>query len=159
MRIALFLGYLLISILPVIARGETRPTGKNCDIASPPDEAGEVMNHGVVLRVFPRAKDIGNSYTGCQVLFQPDGEKWVVVSFTEVVKGDPTRIWSPYVSDGAVLACRFKKGKTVSDNVGSCPMPDFLIKKSVPPGCSRRMQDAFALNGPGATLPQECEFQ
>ena len=46
-----------------------RPTGQNCDLAAPPEDAGEEADHGVLLFVFPRARDIGVNYNGCQTVW------------------------------------------------------------------------------------------
>lgn len=117
------------------------------------------MNHGVVLRIFPRAKDIDATYTGCQALLVPDGKKWAIVSLTEIVNGDPVRIWSEDEKDPAVLACRFKGGKVVEGDPDNCPMPQFLLIKSLAPGCVRTIQDAVAKHGLGAPRPPKCEYQ
>jgi len=159
MRIPLVLSFFLLAAAPALSAGPGRPTGINCDLSSPPAAAGEEMNHGAVLRVFPRAKDIGPTYTGCQALLAPDGEKWVVVSITEVVNGDPLRVWSDYEKDPAVLACRFKGGKVVEGDPNKCPVPQFMLVKSIAPGCVRIIQAAVAKHGLGAQWPQECEYQ
>jgi hypothetical protein len=159
MRIAfLFFGLLLIS-LPMLSAGADRPTGKNCDLASPPAAAGEETNHGIVLRIYPRAKDIDSHYTGCQVLLAPDGKKWVAVSLTEVINGDPFRLWSAYEKDPAVLACRFKRGKVIKGDPNKCPAPEYILVKSLAPGCVRIIEDAVAKHGLGAPRPPECEYQ
>lgn len=150
---------LLLCALPVRAAGIDKPTGKNCDLASPPATAGEETNHGVTLRVYPRAKDIDKRYSGCQTLFAPEGEKWIVLSLTEVIAGDPVRLWSAYETDAEVLACRFKQGKLVHGNPDTCPALEFILVKSLAPGCVRIMQDAAAKYGLGAPQPPECEYQ
>lgn len=117
------------------------------------------MNHGAVLRIFPRAKDIDAGYTGCQVFFAPYAERWQVISLTEVVKGEPVRVWSEHEQDESVLACRYKGGKVVVGNPDNCPMAEFLLLKSMAPGCVKLMQEAVAKNGLGARGPKQCEYQ
>jgi hypothetical protein len=117
------------------------------------------MNHGAVLRIYPRAKDIGARYTGCQVLFAPHAGKWHVVSLTEVVNGEPVRIWSEHEPDESVLACRYKNGKVVVGNPEKCPMAEFLLLKSMAPGCVKLMQEAVAKQGLGAQSPKQCEYE
>jgi hypothetical protein len=159
MRVALTTALVLLAAAPALSAAEDRPTGENCDLSSPPVSAGEEFSHGIVLRVVPRAKDIGPTYTGCQAVLAPDGEKWVVVSLTEVVKGDPIRVWSEYEKDPAVLACRFGGGNLVKGDPKKCPMPAFLLFRSLAPGCVRIIKEAVAKDGIGAPRPPECDYQ
>jgi len=158
-RVAFLLMCLLLCTLSVHAADTGKPTGKNCDLASPPAAAGETVNHGITLRVYPRTKGIDTRYSGCQVLFAPEGEKWIVLSLTEVIAGDPVRVWSAYETDAAVLACRFKQGKVVQGNPDTCPASRFILLESLAPGCTRALQNAVAKYGLGAPPPPECEYQ
>jgi hypothetical protein len=137
---------------------QDRPTGLNCNLAAPPRNAGEEQNHGVILRVFPRAKEIGATYSGCQILFAPDGKGWTVVSLTEIVEGDPTRVWSQYERIPEKLQCRYKAGKVVEGNPDSCPAPEFVLIKSMAPGCVRVVRRQVAKSGLGAGWPPECQY-
>ena len=136
------------------AAGNDRPTGTNCDLEAPPASAGEEINHGLVLRIYPRAKDIDANYTGCQVLFHPDGGKWVVVTLTEVIAGDPVRIWSTEADE--MTACRFKSGRVVAGDPHKCPMPRFLLLRSLAPGCVAQIRKAVETQGLGAPRSPEC---
>jgi hypothetical protein len=115
------------------------PIGANCRLSAPPADAGESPDHGVAIRIYPRARDISSSYTGCQTLWAPQKEAWVRISVTELVKGDPIRVWTPAGVDDAMNACRYEKGKTVSGDARSCPAPAFLIQQSFPPGCTAKL--------------------
>lgn len=158
-RVFRFFTGLLLCSLSVYAAGADKPTGRNCDLALPPATAGETANHGITLRIYPRAKDIGTRYSGCQVLFAPESEKWIVLSLTEVVDGDPVRVWSAYETDTEVLACRFKQGKVVQGNPDTCPASRFILLESLAPGCTRLVQDAVTKYGLGAPWPPECQYQ
>lgn len=149
---------LLLCALHVRAANNEKPVGKNCDLTSPPATAGEEMNHGTVLRVYPRAKDIDARYSGCQVLFAPHGQQWVGISLTEVIAGDAVRVWSDDYTDLAVRACRFKQGKLIQGDPDTCPSPEFILMKSLAPDCVRIIQDAIAKNGPGTPWPPSCEY-
>lgn len=149
--------FLLFCQVSAFANDDT-PQGRNCDLSTPPISAGEEQNHGTVLRVYPRAKDIDSKYTGCQALLAPDGERWVVVSLIEVVNGDPVRVWSAYEKDSTILACRFRNGKVVQGNPDTCPAPEFLLLKSMAPGCVSIVGGAVAKYGLGAPRPSECEY-
>jgi hypothetical protein len=159
LRVASLLMCLLFWVLPVRAADTDKPMGGNCDLTSPPATAGEEINHGITLRVYPRAKDIDTRYSGCQVLFAPEGQKWTVLSLTEVIEGDPVRVWSAYETDTTALACRFKQGKVVQGNPDTCPAPEFILVKSLASGCVRTMQDSVAKHGLGTARPPECEYQ
>jgi hypothetical protein len=158
-RVVSLLMCLLFCALSVHAADTGKPTGKNCALASPPAAAGETVNHGIILRVYPRNKDIDTRYSGCQVLFAPEGEKWIVLSLTEVMAGDPVRVWSDYETDAEVLACRFKQGKLVQGSSDTCPASRFILLESLAPGCTRLVQDAVAKYGLGAPRTPACEYQ
>jgi hypothetical protein len=140
-----------------LAADNERPTGTNCDLSTPPASAGEDSNHGITLRIYPRAKDINASYTGCQLYFMPDAGKWVVVAITEIVGGDPVRVWSEH--DPSRLACRYKNGKVVQGDPEACPIPESLLMKSMGPGCVEIVRAAVAKHGLGAPRSRECEYE
>ena len=158
-RIALILTGFFVTIMPAFSADSGRPTGMNCGITEPPTSAGEDMNHNVVLRIFPRAKDIDSAYTGCQVVLAPEGEKWVVLFLTEIVNGDPIGLWSEEEDDPPIRACRYRNGKVVEGDSAKCPVPESLLVKSVAPGCTRIIQEAIAKHGLGAPRPKQCEYE
>src|SRR5262245_48288118 len=136
-----------VAFLVAVASGShaadnPRPVGTNCTLASPPAEAGEESNHGMVLRVYPRAKDISAQYSGCQAFFVEYGGKWVVLSLTEVAAGDPLRVWSEHDPNDAAFSCRYSKGKVVQGNPDTCPAPQFLLVKSLPLGCVKLIRES-----------------
>jgi hypothetical protein len=135
------------------------PKGENCNLSVPPTDAGEVSLHGTILRVYPKATDITPSYNGCQVLFAPSDDKWVVLSLTEISDGDPVRIWSDFEEGAAIPDCRFKKGRVVQGDPHSCPAAEFLLIKSRPVGCTQRVVNAITKQGLRAALPRECEIR
>lgn len=139
------------------AESNPRPKGTNCDLVSPPSDAGEESNHGITLRIYPRAKDVGPGYSGCQVLFAPDGEKWIVVTLTEVVNGDPTRIWG--AEPDPRMDCRYEKGQVVKGDPQQCPVPSLLLTKSMEPGCVELLKAAVARDGLGASIPKRCDYR
>jgi hypothetical protein len=125
MRIALALA--MMSILTSALASETgHPTGDNCNLTSPPEAAGEVQDHGVTLRVFPRARDINGSYKGCQMKWASNKGRWDLVAVVSIVSGDPVRLWSPEVSVGT---CVYDKGELVRGDARNCPDAKSLISK------------------------------
>jgi len=150
---------LLLLVTPRVSyAAEAHPQGKNCDLAEPPADAGEETNHGMVLRVYPRAKDIGPNYSGCQLLMMQSTEKWIVISYTEVIAGDPIRVWSEFEPDPGKLACRFKAGKLVSGNEDVCPAPEFLLLRSLEPGCVSAIREQANRGGLGTSRPANCDY-
>jgi hypothetical protein len=151
----------LLLFVPAVAfaADTDRPHGPNCDLAAPPASSGEDTNHGITLKIYPRAKDIDPAYSGCQALFAPNGQQWAVVALTEYVAGDPVRLWSEHETDPDRPNCRYKAGRVVQGNPDKCPIPRSLSIKSMAPGCVSKMQEAVAKGGLGASWPKECEYQ
>jgi hypothetical protein len=120
----------------------TAPTGENCDLAEPPAVAGEEFYHGVTLKVFPRARDISRTYTGCQILWAPDANGWNRVSLTYLENGDPIRLWFPADLGNARASCTYRRGVVVEGSADRCAVPQSLLVKSLPPGCVERVKAA-----------------
>ena len=155
--IAIFIVLLTFGSLASADGANARPRGANCELAAPPSDAGEEMNHGITLKIYPRAKDIDARYTGCQLMFAPNGDKWAVVAMTEIVKGDPIRIWG--TEHDPMMDCRFNHGHVVRGDPMKCPVPEFLLMKSMGPGCVETIRKAVAKEGLGAHRPKVCEYQ
>jgi hypothetical protein len=110
-----------------LADERDRPVGQNCDLATPPTGAGEEAHHGVLLRVFPRAREIGAHYDGCQVVWI-QREKDVTLAWIVVVqRGEAVRIWSRDPEMRAML------GQTSKN----------MIMKSYLPGCISKAPDGL----------------
>ena len=150
----LLLPLVLVLVAPA-ARAE-RPHGKNCHLAAPPQSAGEKEAHGVVLRVYPRAEAIDTSYSGCQLVWAPHGARWVVISAAEVIRGDPVRIWTPNPEDASLTGCRYRNGRVTKGSAADCAAAEFLLAKSLAPGCVQKQREAVAAAGLGAANPVGC---
>ena len=130
---------------------EQRPIGKNCDLHVPPKGSGEEVNHGILHKIYPRAREISKDYTGCQLLWMHDGNTWITLAVVAIERGYAVRLWSQHETDPVRLACRYKEGKVVQGDPQSCPAPDFLIVKSLPPGCVERIKKA-------GRFPPGCDY-
>ncbi len=130
-----------------------RPMGENCNLAAPPANAGEEFNHGITLKIYPRARDIHSSYTGCQTTWMPQGNKWLVLTIVAIERGDAVRIWTPDKSDPARFSCIYKAGKIVKGDAQNCVAPQFLIAKSLAPGCVARIAKA------SGQFPPDCKYE
>jgi hypothetical protein len=159
MRWLVFLLSLSVPCMNAIAAQPERPVGLNCRLTTPPQSSGEEFNHGINLRIYPRARDITQTYSGCQIMFAPDAAKWVTVSIAEFKNGDPVRLWTPHGGNPELAACRYKNGQLISGVAATCPAPHLLIAKSLAPGCLKRIQDAVAMGGLGAARPRGCEYE
>ena len=156
-RLAMINSLLIASFMACalfVLAAEERPTGRNCELNSPPATAGEEINHGVTLKIFPRARDIAKNYTGCQTLWMPVKLKWALVSMVVIVRGDPERVWSPHETDPQRGFCRYKYGRVVKGDPNQCPSPEFLIMKSLAPGCVAKITKSR-----GTVFPPGCEYE
>jgi len=104
------------------------------------------------LSCYPRVRDISTDYTGCQLLWMHDGKTWSTIAVVAIERGYAVRLWSQYETDPARLGCRYKEGKVVQGDPQRCPAPDFLIVKSLPPGCVERIKKA------GGRFPPGCDY-
>ena len=136
-----------------VSAHDVRPTGQNCNLSDPPRDAGEEFNHGITLKIYPRARDIDKNYTGCQTVWMPDGRRWPTVGIVAIERGDPVRLWTEHENDPGRQACRYREGRVVQGDPEKCPVPEFLITKSLAPGCVARIAKA------GGQFPPECEYE
>jgi hypothetical protein len=144
---------LLHTIGVAYAADEGRPKGPNCDLAVPPKNAGEELNHGIILKIYPRALHMPKGYTGCQVMWMAEGKKWHTISVVAIENGSAVRIWAPDGVGGIEQGCRFKDGKVVKGDPRKCPMPEFVIAKSLAPGCVERISKAQGKS------PPDCKYE
>ena len=143
MRTTLALALLFLSAL-AMADETGRPSGANCSLAAPPETAGEESVQGVTLRIFPRARDLGDKYTGCQVRWAADKDRWSLAGAVWIASGEPIRLWSPEVS---VVTCLYDKGKLIQGDAKSCPDQQSLVLKSLAPGCLEKIRRTVAQGG------------
>lgn len=155
MRIAALLLVLLAGAAS--AQDDGKPKGKNCDLTKAPRQAGEVMLHGVDARIYPRTRDLGRGYNGCQVWWVGEyPADFHLYALVEVVNGDHVRFWSPIVK-GPETACRFRNGKVVVGDPEKCPKHYYLFPKSMRAGCLAKLKTAPSYEVARALLDGECK--
>lgn len=147
LQLALTMRTLLMSALLLLcgcAFGDERdrPVGQNCDLATPPKSAGEEGHHGVLLLVFPRAREIGSDYHGCQVVWiQRKNEvtlAWIVV----IKSGQAASVWSRDAEMQAMLGQCVGEKRTVRKGTPEvCGNSKNMIMKSYLPGCISKAPD------------------
>ena len=157
MRLTLFVAALIQCAYLFAA--DDRPVGTNCELAAPPEDAGEELSRGFTVRIYPRARQIGREYTGCQVMFAPKGSQWTTVVVVEIAGGDPVRLWDPQNSMPEMTSCRYRNGKLAIGDPAKCPMPQYLIMRSFPPGCVEKIRKAVGEQGLKAPRPAGCDPQ
>jgi hypothetical protein len=153
MRAAVILA-IVLPFSTAFATETGRPTGENCSLTAPPDAAGEETDHGSTLRVYPRARDIGGKYTGCQSRWAQDKDRWNLVGVVAIAAGEPFQLWSPEVS---VVTCRYDKGQLVAGDTRTCPDSHLLILKSRAPGCLEKIRRTISQGGNATPHIAGCE--
>lgn len=134
-----------------------RPTGVNCSLKEPPTQSGEEFDHGITLRIFPRAKEIKETYTGCQVVWVPHASTLEILSIAVIESGHAVRLWSPNETGLARSSCRYREGKVIHGTSEHCPAPELLIMKSMAPGCVEKISKSVAAGQ--AVFPEGCDYE
>jgi hypothetical protein len=135
---------------------EPRPAGMNCDLSAPPPGAGEEIRAGGKLLVYPRARDIVVTYSGCQAIWSAAGGDWQLVSLVLVEIGNPVRVWSAAPGEQPGERCKYNVGKLVAGDPQQCLAPGLLLMKSLPPGCVQKVQASLASK---QAWPSECVYE
>lgn len=127
------------------AMAQTAPfNGRNCTVSAPPAGAGEVSNAENLIKVYPRAADIGTNYAGCQSAWVGLGERWTLVARILFESGQPRAVWAPGDPPDSPR-CRYDGHRLVEGADEQCPEPHQLILRSLPAGCVERSRRAGAL--------------
>jgi hypothetical protein len=127
------------------ALAQTSPfSGRNCAVVAPPAGAGEVSNAETLIKVYPRAADIGGDYAGCQSAWVGKGERWTLVARILFESGQPRAVWVPGDPPGAPR-CRYDAQGLAGGAPDQCPEPQQLILRSLPAGCVERSRSAGEL--------------
>lgn len=92
-------------------------------------------------------------------MWAPNGISWAIVSIVAIEDGDPVRIWVPDDSSSELLVCRYKNGKVVAGDAENCAAPEFLIAKSLAPGCVAKVRETVVEGGIGAPCPKGCGYE
>ena len=146
----LFICLASMAFLPGMSYADSKPTGSNCNLTAPPKEAGEIidgpLNGGLPFAVFPRAKDINKSYSGCQAIWSvvPGAPVtwptvWKPIIWVEIVNGSVARAWSPVPGHSEANKCRFDQGRLVAGESTACTLIANFPLKSMRPGCLKSM--------------------
>ena len=73
-----------------------RPDGANCRLAAPPRTAGEIDAPRQIAFVYPRTKDIGIGYVGCQAVWvRGEHGAWQIVTLVWIERRRVVEVWPP----------------------------------------------------------------
>ena len=145
---------LLLALTPSLAVAAVgAPVGANCNLSVPPAASGELMNHGIAIKVFPRARDISANYSGCQMLWAPDEKaQWNLLLVVYIEGGSPVRPWTLQEPTGELSACRYIRGELVAGEERNCGPARSWLKNSMDPGCVERSMAA-------GTMIEGCRYE
>jgi hypothetical protein len=149
--IKLYYFAIAISFASVAQCADLLPEGENCALKAPPEIAGEYTMHGITSRVFPRAKDIKSSYSGCQTVWDPANNSWEIFGIMHISEGYPDRIWGPSGTGIKMLDCLYEKGRLIQGNKRSCQDKAAPLL-SLKPGCDFRKRKE-------GRLPMDCKYE
>ena len=133
------LGTLTIALLLLALPGLTIASpfqAENCQLPAPPTIAGDSIAHSVVARIYPRTKDIGAGYSGCQTTWVPAKAGWTVVGVTYFENGIAVSFWAPPPEE---LLCQYRSGKPEGPHAANCPVHSVLKASSMAPGCGKKI--------------------
>ena len=150
--------FVLTSMLLVsggrLATSEIPTNSPNCNLQSPPPDSGDAMGDEPEfdLKVFPRLVSFPAHYTGCQLSWRRQAQRWQLFSAAYFESGQPVILYGPSVLPGgkADLVCRYNGRKLVAGPPETCPEPSTIALHSMPGGCAQRVRS-------GAHEPAECE--
>jgi hypothetical protein len=128
----------VLLMLPIAAASAPiLPNAANCSLPSPPASAGEDKPQGQLMKMYPRAKDVTRSYTGCQRAWLWREGRWLIFSTRYYSAGVLRAFYGPELEGKATSVCLFQNGKLDAGSSGACPS---FVEASKPapslaPGC------------------------
>jgi hypothetical protein len=113
-----------------------RPQGENCRLTAPPRSAGEINAPRQVVFVYPRTKDIGIGYLGCQTAWaRGEHGTWEIVSLVRIERRNVVEVWPPPPDGESPGHCTYSHGRILPNSPDECRT---LQTISFPPGCLTR---------------------
>ena len=143
--------FVFILVPHQVFSAEPRPVGNNCALSSPPEGSGELVQtmgtlySAAPFMVFPRTKDMGPDYDGCQAIWISRTNEikwplpWSMFLLVEFKNGAVARTWSPDAAFSESNKCRFDRGRLASGNHREGFSIDLFPLKSMRPGCLKAM--------------------
>lgn len=151
-RRSVVLAFITVGLVaPAYAATPERPQGANCHLTAPPRVAGEINAPRQIVFVYPRTRDIGMGYRGCQTAWAR-GERgaWNIVSLVRIEQRNVVEVWPPPPDGESPDHCIYSHGRILANSSTSCRA---LQTISFPAGCLAR---SFRLHVYPA-MPKGCE--
>lgn len=128
-----------------------RPKGANCRLDAPPRSAGEINAPREIAFVYPRTKDIGMGYLGCQTVWvRGEHGAWDIVTLVRIERRSIVEVWPPPPDDESPEHCAYSHGRILPNGPAVCRALQTL---SFPAGCLAR---SFRMHIYSA-MPKGCE--
>jgi hypothetical protein len=150
-------GYFALALLVMVMAAKEgwaapeRPQGTNCHLTAPPKTAGEINAPHEIMFVYPRTKDIGMAYRGCQTVWaRADRGDWEVVSLVRIEQRAVVEVWPPPPDGESADHCVYSNGRILPGSPASCGA---LIIQSFPAGCLARSLEMHIF----PSMPKGCE--
>jgi hypothetical protein len=128
-----------------------RPKGANCRLNAPPRSAGEIDAPREIAFVYPRTKDIGIGYLGCQTVWVRGRHgAWDIVTLVRIERRSVVEVWPPPPDGESPEHCVYSHGRILPSGPDVCRS---LPTLSFPAGCLAR---SFRMRTYPA-MPKGCE--
>jgi|SRR5690242_7633322 hypothetical protein len=122
------------------------PSAPACSLKMPPAAAGEeVGSSGAPMKIFPRAKDIPTSYTGCQKVWLLLRGNWISFSTRYFEEGTVKVFLGPLLNEQDQWRCVFQNGLLIPSSAKrACPSFEEANSRmqSAPSGCLAELNSA-----------------
>ena len=106
-----------------------------CELAVPPEEAGENQAHGVILYIYPRNLQIDSAFTGCQTKWFFDEDHFRKLDIVRYQDGKQVAYHKLRIDGELSHRCQKKDQLPAADNDGRCPAFERLDRSSYRSGC------------------------
>jgi hypothetical protein len=119
----------------------------NCSVSLPPANAGEDVNHGALMKIYPRKSEMGPEYTGCQSTWIEHQGNWVLLSVFYFERGLLRALRMPHEQTRSKdIYCWYKDSKLEPGSSKRCfaPAQEVVPSSSYAPGC---MEQAISKGG------------
>jgi hypothetical protein len=107
----------------------------HCELAVPPEDAGESQAHGVILYIYPRNSQMESSFSGCQTRWFYDDDHFRKLDIVRYQDGKQVAYDKLRIDGELSYRCRYKDQIPASDNDGRCPPFELLDRSSYRAGC------------------------
>jgi len=106
-----------------------------CNLAVPPEDAGENQAHGVILYIYPRNSQLGSSFSGCQTRWFYDDDHFRKLDTVRYQDGKQVAYDKLRIDGELSYRCQYIDQLAAADNDGRCPPFELLDRSSYRSGC------------------------